>query len=172
MELSEEIERTFLAKEIPSDIESYPSKEIIDIYVPESSDHPTLRIRKNGDKYEITKKEPVKDDPSHQHEHTIPLKEEEFNSLIQSPGKKVHKKRYFYPYNGKELEIDVFQGELKGLVLVDAEFEQHDEKDEFEMPSFCFKDVTQEKLIAGGMLCGKSYEDIQEELESLGYKKL
>ena len=76
-----ELELTFLAKSLPEGLAKCRQKEIIDIYIPKSSAHPVLRIRKNGDRYEMTKKEPVEDDASHQEEHTIVLTEEEFASL-------------------------------------------------------------------------------------------
>ena len=40
------------------------------------------------------------------------------------------------------------------------------------MPDFCLADVTQEVFIAGGMLCGKCYKDIEDDLARIGYKKL
>jgi len=61
---------------------------------------------------------------------------------------------------------------LKGLILVDFEFDKMEEKDSFDMPDFCLVDITQEVFIAGGMLCGKSYEDIEEYLKRFGYIKL
>ncbi len=168
-----ELERTYLAKYLPKGLSNCKSKEIIDIYIPKSSIHPTLRIRKNGNEYEITKKEPVKgNDSSHQREQTIILTESEFMELAQLDGKRVSKIRYCYNYNGRTAEIDVFQGPLKGLVVVDFEFEEIGEKDSFEMPNFCLADVTQEKFIAGGMICGKSYEDIENDLKRFNYSKL
>jgi len=168
-----ELERTYLAKYLPKELMNCNSKEIIDIYIPKSSVHPTLRIRKNGSEYEITKKEPVKgNDSSHQREQTIILRESEFRELAQIDGKRVSKIRYCYNYNGRTAEIDVFQGPLKGLVVVDFEFKEIGEKDSFEMPDFCLADVTQEKFIAGGMLCGKSYEDIENDLKRFNYSKL
>jgi CYTH domain-containing protein len=168
-----ELEKTYLAKKIPEGLDKCKHKEIIDIYVPKQKDHPTIRIRKNGDKYEITKKEPVKDgDSSKQEEQTIKLRENEFNEFRKMPGKKTHKIRYYYPYKNLIAEIDVFKGPLNGLIVVDFEFDSENEKDKFEMPEFCLADVTQEVFLAGGMVCGKNYEDIKEKLESLGYKKL
>ncbi len=66
----------------------------------------------------------------------------------------------------------MFQGDLKGLVVVDFEFDSIEEKDSFEMPDFCLVDVTQEDFIAGEMICGKFYEDIESELNRFDYKKL
>lgn len=168
-----ELEKTYLAKFIPDNIKNCKSKEIIDIYIPKVSEHPQIRLRKNGDKFEITKKSPVKEgDASCQQEQTISLTELEFNELAKLEGKRICKVRYFYDYNGRTAEIDIFKELLEGLVLVDFEFDNSEEKDNFQMPDFCLADVTQEKFIAGGMLCGKSYKDIEERLGRLGYCKL
>lgn len=167
-----ELERTYLPKSLPN-LEGCKSKEIIDIYLPTPARHPTLRIRKNGSRYEITKKEPVADDPSKQKEETTSITKEEFDELNQSvQGKRVHKIRYYYPYQNRTAEIDVFQGLLKGLVLVDFEFETEEDKDSFATPEFCMVDITRQEFIAGGMLCGKSYEDIEEELKKVGYERI
>lgn len=167
-----ELEKTYLAKYLP-DLTGCESKEIVDIYVPKSSEHPTLRIRKNGTKFEITKKFPVQEgDASAQTEHTIILTEQELLAVAAVDGKRIEKQRYLYHYVGRIAEIDVFQGNLKGLVLVDFEFDTQEEKDAFTMPDFCLVDVTQEEFIAGGMLCGKSYVDIEDTLGVFGYKKI
>lgn len=168
-----ELERTYLAKNIPGGLKECKYKEIIDIYIPKSSRHPTVRIRKNGDKYEITKKEPVNEgDSSHQEEQTIILTDVEFGEFMKLDGKKTHKIRYYYDHNGKICEIDIFQGDLRGLVVVDFEFDSIKEKDAFVMPDFCLVDVTQEEFIAGGMVCGKSYSDLEPDLKRFNYKKL
>ncbi len=168
-----ELERTYLAKRLPPGLKNCKSMEIIDIYVPKSSVHPTLRIRKHGSKYFITKKEPVEGkDASHQMEQTIILTKAEFDEFTKLEGKKVHKIRYYYEYNGRTAEFDVFQGSLKGLVLVDFEFETIEERDSFKMPEFCLADVTKKVFVAGGMLCGKSYEDIETGLKRFNYKKI
>lgn len=168
-----ELEKTYLAKYIPRGLTHYECAEVIDIYIPADSMHPKLRIRKNGRKHEITKKQPVQgNDASHQMEQTIKITEEEFNALSNIAGKRIHKVRYYYPYNGRTAEIDVFQGSLEGLVLVDFEFTTTEDKDNFAMPDFCLADVTQEEFIAGGMLCGKTYENITDNLRKFVYSKL
>lgn len=168
-----ELEKTYLAKYLPEDIKNYKSKEIIDIYIPKASEHPQVRLRKNGDRFEITKKSPVKEgDASCQQEQTISLIESEFNELAKLKGKRLCKVRYFYGYNGRTAEIDVFEESLEGLALVDFEFNNPEEKYNFQMPDFCLADVTQEKFLAGGMLCGKSYVDIEERLGRFRYSKI
>jgi len=166
-----ELERTFLVKKIP-DLSKARKVEMVDVYIPKSHEHPTLRIRKNGTKYEMTKKMPVGKDPSVQKEQTIILNKEEFDILSKLDGKRTEKNRYVFEVNGRICEIDIFRGRLKGLVLADFEFQKEDEKSEFKMPCFCLADVTKEKFLAGGMLCGKSYDDIKDELKRFGYAPL
>jgi CYTH domain-containing protein len=170
----EEFELTYLAKkELMSKLNGISFKEMTDIYIPESSKHPNLRIRKSGEKYEITKKTPVREgDASHQIETTISLTLSEFNELNLIKGKRVLKNRYLYQENNYTYEIDVFQGDLKGLVLVDVEFKSNEEKSNFIPPPWILKDVTQENFIAGGMLCGKNYDTIKEKLEEFKYEKI
>ncbi len=132
-----EFEKTYLAKNIPEGLAKCKSREIIDIYIPKSSDHPKLRLRKNGDKFEMTKKQPVGEDKSVQQEQTIILTKEEFEALSKLEGKRVSKLRYYYNYAGRVAEIDVFQEALKGLVIVDFEFSNEKEKNDFKRPEFC-----------------------------------
>jgi CYTH domain-containing protein len=168
-----ELEKTYLAKEIPKGLSTCEFKEIIDIFLPKESRHPCLRIRKNGNKFEMTKKKPVNDsDTSCQEEQTIKLTENEFAVLNKVDGKKVHKLRYLFNYENRVAEVDIFQGDLKGLVVVDFEFDSLETKESFSLPSFCLTEVTQEEFIAGGMVCGKSYRDLEDDLNRFGYKKL
>lgn len=172
--MQEEFELTYLAKRLPENFSTnLPSKEILDIYLPKAAEHAILRIRKNGDSYEITKKQPVSGtDSSHQTENTIPLTKEEFDDLTNLSGKRLRKIRYYYSENSVDYEIDVFQDNLQGLVVVDVEFNSNEEKAGFEKPEWVLADVTQDKFIAGGMLCGKSYIDIEPELQQRSYQKI
>ncbi len=169
-----EYERTYLLRYIPKNLEKYPNKEYVDIYIPKSIKHPVLRIRKRSDEYEITKKYPVDwQDTSKQYEFTIPITKEEFIELEANlEGKRAIKQRYFYKYKGKIIEIDVFKGNLKGLILADFEFDSEKAKNQFKLPDFCLADVTQEKTVAGGMIVGKKYTDIEPILAKYGYKPL
>ena len=168
-----ELEKTYLAKYLPDDLTNHSSREIIDVYWPLTAEHPTLRLRKNGVKHELTKKEPVTEgDSSIQIEQTIKITEAEFNELIKLPGKESSKIRYYYPYNDLTAEFTVFNKNLAGLVLIDFEFKTEAEKNAFVMPEFCLADMTQEEFLAGGMPCGKSYDDIEEKLKKFDYKKI
>ena len=169
-----EIELTYLAKSLP-DLTNCKTKEIIDIYLPKNfPGHASIRIRKNGENYEITKKSRVNPESGSQLlEQTIILSPEEFSALEKEiEGKRLHKIRHYYPCEGRVAEIDVFQGELKGLVIVEFEFGSADELKKFKMPPFCLADVTEEHFTRGGVLCGKSYSDLENGLKKFGYKKI
>lgn len=168
-----ELEITYLAKTLPEGLEEYPYKELMDIYIPREAEHPHLRLRKKGNSYEMTKKTKVSEDDASAHiEETISLDEKEFNAFADVEGKRVRKFRYAFPYSERTAEIDIFQDELEGLVVVDFEFKTREELESFVIPSFCLADVTQEEFIAGGMLCGKAYADIEENLGRFNYEKI
>ena len=156
-----ELERTFLVKFLPPQVKEARSKEMVDIYYPNSSAHPTIRLRKNGERYELTKKEPIEGDTTRMLEQTIELRKNEFDEFSKLSGRKLEKIRYYFPYDGLTAELDVFQGDLKGLVLADFEFASQKEKESFQMPVFCLAEVNHEERLAGGMLGGKKFEDIQ-----------
>lgn len=167
-----EREYTFLINSLPADIDKFPSKIIEDNYIPANADHPVIRIRRNGEKYVITKKYPenssdeLNGDSSRMVEHTIELSLDEYKSLNLLPGKRFKKRRFNYEINGYNAEVDIYLGDLSGLVVIDFEFESDEAMATFQKPDFVGSDVTQDSLVAGGMLCGKSYADIAKQLLS------
>jgi CYTH domain-containing protein len=168
----EELERTFLIKYLPP-IKNFPFEQYFDIYIPNGKPHPTLRIRKRGKTYEITKKELIdKSDRSRHLETTISLTPDEYNFLSTLKGKKIVKKRYYYKESGIDYEIDVFEEKLKGLILVDIEFKNKKSLTKFIPPPWILTEVTDEEILTGGMLCGKSYSNIIKILKKYNYVKV
>jgi CYTH domain-containing protein len=170
-----ELERTFLLKYKPENLEQSPSCEILDIYFPETSEHPVLRLRsRDNKKFEMTKKFSCgSHDGSEHEEHTIKLSKEEFDSLVKQDGKRIFKKRYYYETpNGIKAEVDIFLEKLKGLCVVDFEFNTNEEKEKFIPPDFCSSEITPDIQLAGGILAGGEYEKIEKHLEQYNYKKL
>lgn len=169
-----EYELTFLAKYIPKEIQNIVPIKLKDFYVPESNtEHPNLRIRLKGDNYEITKKQPISDrDLSEQSEHTIAINIDEFNDLTSGRSRSIAKDRYGLIYNGVKMEVDIFRENLSGLVLIDFEFKSKEEKESFVFPDFCLTEVTQEPILAGGLLAGKKYQDIKTTLNKYNYVEI
>lgn len=173
MSVQIELERTFLAKYMPAQIDGAHSEIIIDTYIPGNADHAKLRLRRKGGLYEMTKKEPVSgDDSSQQTEHTVPLSPEEYKVLSTVSDKTASKRRYYCTFFGNNAEVDVYQGSLEGLVLIDFEFESAQAMQAFQPPEVCLAEVTQDALAAGGKLAGKSYSDVDYELGQYGYQPL
>lgn len=169
-----ELELTYLAASIPEKINQTNPIRLIDIYIPQDPDvHAKLRIRKKGDTYVMTKKILLKaGDASKQNEYDIPLDEREFNELSKISDRKIIKDRYQIMLGGKMAEVDIFRDNLKGLVVIDFEFETFDDQKSFIAPKECLADVTQEDFIAGGNLAGLEYSDIQTHLTKFNYQKL
>lgn len=168
-----EYEKTYLLKSLPAEIEHADSVLIRDIYVPKTARHSQLRLRQTDDQYVITKKYPVVGtDSSQQFEHTIELNKDEFEALASCSDKGFVKRRYFMDLAGRPSQIDIYHEKLEGLALIDFEFDNADEKDLFIMPDFALADVTQDEVVAGGMLAGKSFDDIAPLIKKYDYKKL
>jgi CYTH domain-containing protein len=126
------------------------------------ANHPKLRIRRKGDRFEITKKTPIDGDVSRQLEQTIPISEAEFMELTSGLKRKVAKNRYTVENEGRTAEIDIFIGEHEGLILCDFEFETDEELHNFKTPDFVLADVTTEDIIAGGILSGTTRDELFE----------
>jgi len=151
-----ELELTYLAKEIPNEIQNIQPTRIVDLYIPDTLEHAHLRLRQKGE----------------QIEQTIPLTKEEFEALATCSQKKVVKDRYKIKINNHLAEVDIFQEKLAGLVMIDFEFTSSVEKSSFKMPEIALADVTQEEFLAGGFLSGKSYNDLADNLAKFDYRKL
>ena len=124
-----------------------------------------LRLRQKGTQYELTKK--VNIDPqdlSLQDEYTIPLTKQEFERLRTVNGREVVKDRYEVPFGKYTLEVDVFRGDLEGLIIIEVEFKNQAERDAFVVPEYFGADVTQENVVAGAYLAGKRYGDLAADL--------
>ncbi|HUB93795.1 MAG TPA: hypothetical protein VMB52_04805 [Verrucomicrobiae bacterium] len=169
----DEFERTYLAKFIPPELANVIPKHLIDVYIPQDAADPHLRLRQKDNQYEITKKVVVNaDDVSHQTEETIPLTGQEFTALTHTATQKIVKDRYYVDLSGYPAQVDVFRGDLGGLVVIDFEFTSAAAKADFTAPDCCLVEVTQEYFIAGGRLPGKTYGDIEADLKRLKYVAL
>lgn len=173
MSVELEREKTYLVSKLPADLSLNNSALLRDIYIPEGVGHARLRLRQKGDSYEMTKKIPVIDgDSSRQTEHTIPLTREEFEALATSSQKSLQKRRYFTKINGYDAEVDIYEDKLAGLVVVDFEFATEEDFLAFVRPVEMLADVTQDEVVGGGFLAGKSYEDIEARLRAYGYERI
>lgn len=156
-----EIERTFLVKKIPTNLSSYKSCQIKQGYI--SSSPSPLRIRQKGDRFELTKKIPLKiGDFSSAEEINILLTEYEFNKLWSLVERFLEKIRYYIPLNNNLVaELDIFKGDLKGLVFVEVEFISQKQMKSFKPLKWFGTDITQEDFSANSFLAGKKISEIK-----------
>jgi CYTH domain-containing protein len=168
-----EREKTYLLKELPADLDQWRSEIISDAYIPVFAEHPVIRVRRRGDRYEITKKEPVQSgDASRQNEHTITLDQEEFAALNGLEARRFTKRRFYGIIDGHKAELDLYQDALDGLAVLDFEFDNDADLQNFSPPDLCLADVTQDSAVAGGMLAGKTYADLQDTLKKYNYQPI
>ena len=133
-----EIERKFTVRELPQDLEQYPSDRIEQAYI---SRKPTIRIRKKNDSCILTVKGPGK--LAHE-EYELPMDEEAYERLLRKcDGKLIVKRRYRIPYGKFTIELDLFSAP-KPLILAEVEFENVEEAMSFEGPSWFLQDVTED----------------------------
>lgn len=168
-----EIEKRYLAKYLPEDLQSYPSHYLEDIYL--SFDETTwfLRLRRQDDRYMITKKSLVNpQDYSSMYEDTIDLSSHEYTLLSWVQGRRLTKRRYNYILDDVTYEIAIFDGDLAWFVLIDVEFDNSEMFGAFKKPDFCGEDITNELRVIGHMLAGKKYMDIAGELSRFDYEPL
>lgn len=84
----------------------------------------------------------------------------------------IRKNRYHFEYEGRKFSVDMFLGDLFGLVLAEVSFETDEEMDSFTKPPFAIADVTNNQLFTGGRLCELTFEDIREEIAKSGLGRL
>lgn len=133
-----EIERKFLLKSLPDNLNKYPCKEIEQGYL---NTNPVIRIRKSDDSYELTYKSKglmIRE------EYNLPLDCASYNHLLKkADGRIIRKTRYLIPYSSSlTIELDVFKDDLKPLILAEVEFDSEDAANAFTPPEWFGEDVT------------------------------
>ncbi len=130
----------------------------------------TLRLRQqreeNGPtRFKLTQKIPAPGPGAQQGFITnIDLTENEFHVLAELSARQISKTRHRVPPFG----IDVFEGELEGLVLAETEFESAEAADALTIPPFVIREVSGDDRFRGDRLAAASRQEIQTWLAQLG----
>lgn len=133
-----EIERKFLVKKVPENFESYEKKRISQGYL---CTNPVVRIRRSNEDYILTYKGKG---AMAREEHEFPLTPEAFEHLLPKiDGILIDKIRYLIPLDENHTaELDIFQGILEPLRLVEVEFASIEDAQNFVAPDWFGDDVT------------------------------
>jgi len=138
--LPKEIERKFLIKSLPDNLEQYPHKEIRQGYLVVTEDGTEVRLRQKEEKYFQTIKSGGGKVRS---ELEIEITKEQFEVLWQATqGKRVGKTRYEIPCQGGIIELDVYHDDLAGLSVAEVEFTNEEDSDKFVAPEWMATEVT------------------------------
>jgi CYTH domain-containing protein len=76
----------------------------------------------------------------------------------------LRKNRYYLRHEGRLYSVNVYLGDLRGLVLAETDFDDDAEMDAFPIPSFAHLDVTRDELFTGARLVELTAEDIRREV--------
>lgn len=133
-----EIERKFLLKTVPENLETYTSHWIEQAYL---CTGPVVRIRREDDIYYMTYKG---GGMMMREEYNLPLTKEAYEHLLpKADGNVIKKRRYLIPLTDKlTIELDRFENPMEGLFLAEVEFSSKEEAESFIPPEWFGEDVT------------------------------
>lgn len=133
-----EIERKFLVKRMPQDLDQYPCHQIEQGYL---CTDPVVRIRRQDHEYFLTYKS---SGLMARQEYNLDLNETAYVHLKEKiDGNLITKKRYCIPLNSfLTVELDVFEGAFSGVILAEVEFATVDEAQRFDPPEWFGQEVT------------------------------
>jgi CYTH domain-containing protein len=166
-----ERERRFLLDELPEGLtRASEHLQIWDNYITNTR----LRLRQvrvpatKERRWKLTQKfAPAPPDFSRTVITNIYLSPAEYEVLYTFAGNEIRKNRYPFEHEGRRYGIDVFLGPLWGLILAETSFETDEEMDQFPLPSFAFRDVSDDEMFTGGRLAFVTIDDLREHLAEL-----
>jgi adenylate cyclase len=138
-----EIERKFLVKELPPEIDRYPHSEIMQGYLIVTDNDIEVRIRKKGVLYSETVK--AGSGLVRQESEKEITEKQFFDHWPLTEGKRIQKVRYEIEHEDVLIELDIYSGELEGLVVAEVEFESEEESSHFTPPDWFGEEVTHDE---------------------------
>ena len=143
-----EIEMKYLVEKIPFDLSSFTYKKIVQSYV---STDPVIRIRQYDNSYFLTVK-----GEGHiiREEFEIEISKNQYENLLnKTENNSIFKTRYFIDLeNNLVAELDIYEGNLNGLLTVEVEFATEKELLSFCPPKWFGKDISQDKRYKNNFL--------------------
>lgn len=167
-----ERERRYLLRDLPEGLtRADPHLQITDNYITGTR----LRLRKvrepRSNKWTVKftqKFAPNPDDLSRTIITNTYLNAYEADVLSIFNSNEIRKNRYYFDFEGRKFSIDMFLGDLFGLVLAEVSFETDEELDNFPRPPFALADVTNNPLFSGGRLSELTFSEVREEIIQSG----
>ena len=136
-----EIERKFLLEREPENLDAHTSEEIEQGYVAITGDGVEVRVRRYGTQAFLT----IKSGGERERiEEEIEIDERRFRSLWPlTEGRRLQKTRYRIPARaGLTIELDVYHGQLEGLITAEIEFASAEAAAAFRPPAWLGREIT------------------------------
>lgn len=83
----------------------------------------------------------------------------------------IRKNRYYFEFDGRKFSVDMFLGDLFGLVLAEVSFDSDEELKQFEKPAFALADVTNDPMFTGGKLSEMTLVEVRKHILEHGLSK-
>ena len=80
----------------------------------------------------------------------------------------IRKNRYYFEFEGRKFAVDMFLGDLFGLVLAEVSFDTDEELDRYHKPPFALADVTDDPVFTGGRLCELNFAEVRQHILERG----
>ena len=145
-----EIERKFLLKRLPENLSEYPHEEIEQGYLAVGRGGVQVRLRKRGDVRTLTYK---RWDKTEREEREVRLSAEQFDALWPATeGRRLTKIRYDVPWNKHTIEVDIYTGRHKGLIVAEVEFADERSYCQFQPPDWFAEEVSGESRYSNVVL--------------------
>jgi adenylate cyclase len=145
-----EVERKFLLPAAPDWLGDHSAQEIEQGYLAIAGDVEVRLRRSDGERLLTVKR-------GHgevREEVEVPLTEDQFERLwpLTEP-LRIEKRRYVVPLGGElRAEVDVYRGELDGLILAEVEFSSEAAAEAFDLPDWLGREVTGDERYANQTL--------------------
>ena len=145
-----EIERKFLVPSFPCDeLATLTPERLFQGYL-SLSETSELRLRKRDDAFYLTRKQ---GSGLEREETEEPISEAVFSLLWPlTKGQRVEKRRYVFTIQQYRYELDIYEGKLTGLTVLEVEFESRDAARLFTPPHYCSQEVTEDKRFKNACL--------------------
>ena len=95
----------------------------------------------------------------------------EAETLSMFNANEIRKNRYYFEFEGRKFSVDMFLGDLFGLVLAETDFDTDEELDRFSKPPFAIADVTDDPVFSGGRLSELTFAEVRQHIQSRGLVK-
>lgn len=141
--MKQEIERKFLLETLPPGLGESEGTPIEQGYLAMEPGGCQVRLRKKGGATFLTfKSEPkgfVRD------ETEVEITPAQFEALWpHTAGRRLYKTRHEIPWEGWTVEIDIYRGRNRGLMVAEVEFETEEEAIRFTPPGWFGRDISED----------------------------